>query len=120
MRIALDMNVLLTSAALRGMGRYTQQQFRELLALEKDHEYFLISAAPIPEENRLFDWSKQPNVSSVPIVVDDVALSLATPPSFDETLKYSGRLEQILKSLKIDVFHNACPFIFRTHTTRTA
>jgi len=112
MRIALDMNVLLTSAALRGMGRYTQQQFRELLAFEKDHQYFLISAAPIPEENRLFDWSKQPNVSSVPVVVDDVALSLATPPSFDETLKYSGRLEQILKSLKIDVYHNTCPFIF--------
>lgn len=111
MRVAVDFKVVSTEAALRGMGRYTQQQIREVLIHDPSVEIFLLMHGPVPKENVLFDWSAFPNVHCIPVSVDGHVLDYRQSPSFETILAYSHRIQQLLKELKIDVFHNTVPFM---------
>jgi glycosyltransferase involved in cell wall biosynthesis len=111
MRIAVDFKVISTDAAVRGMGRYTQQQLRELLAHDSDVEVFLLSHGPAPAEHLLADWTSFSKVHTIPVTVDGHDLDYTKPPDFATVLAYSHRLQQLLKRLSIDVFHNTVPFM---------
>ncbi|WP_139165416.1 hypothetical protein [Microvirga guangxiensis] len=100
MRIAVDFKVLSTDAAMRGMGRYTQQQVREVLQLDRGVEIFLLMHGQIDKSSMLHDWISESRVQIVPVSVDGYDLSLSQLSSFDALLEYSHRLQTLLKSFK--------------------
>ncbi len=112
MRVAIDLRVLGTEAALRGMGRYTQQQIFEALRADPDLEVFLLVRDKVDPARCLYDWMQMPRVH--PIWVDE-GLEGADPgtlPHYEWLLRYSHRLQATLQNLRVDVFHNATPFVF--------
>jgi glycosyltransferase involved in cell wall biosynthesis len=119
MRIAVDFKAVSSEAAMRGMGRYTQQQVREILALDPDIEVFLLMHGFIPKENVLFDWNAFPNVHVIPVSIDGHDVDYRQMPSFDTVLAYSHRLQHLLKQLKIDIFHSTVPFMYPYYSAIT-
>src|SRR5947207_839792 len=111
MRVAVDFKAVSSEAAMRGMGRYTQQQVRAVLAEDPGIELYLLMHGPVPKENALFDWTQFPNVHSIPLSVDGHDLDYRHSPSFETIAAYSHRIQYLLKRLKVDVFHNTVPFM---------
>jgi hypothetical protein len=60
MRVAVDCRVLGTGAALRGMGRYTQQQVFEALRIDPNLEVFLLIRDKLNPDRCLHDWQSIP------------------------------------------------------------
>jgi glycosyltransferase involved in cell wall biosynthesis len=111
MRVAVDFRVVSTEAALRGMGRYTQQQVFEALRADPDLEVFLIVPNRIDPRRCLHDWLAMPRVH--PIWLDGAAEG-TTPETlldYEGILQYSHRLQATLQDIGTDVFHNATPFV---------
>lgn len=119
MRIAVDYKPASSEAAMRGMGRYTQQQIREVLLAAPELDVYLFTHGPIPSENRLFDWTTFPNVHTIPVSVDGHSMDPAPMPTYEKVLAYSHRLQQLLKRHRIDLFHNTVPFMYPYYSAIT-
>ncbi|MGD0579375.1 MAG: glycosyltransferase family 1 protein [Bryobacteraceae bacterium] len=119
MRVAVDFKVVSTEAAMRGMGRYTQQQIREVLSQDPHLELFLFMHGPVPPQNALFDWGLFPNVHTIPVTVDGHDLNYTKMPDFGTILAYSHRIQQLLRRLEVDVFHNTVPFMYPYYSAIT-
>lgn len=114
MRIAIDLRVLSSAAALRGMGRYTQQQLREVLRIDRLNQYFGILYGE-PTKGVIFEELRDaPNLTFVPAVADTADLpNISNTSRWNSTafFKFNSEFERRLHILNIDVFHSATPFI---------
>jgi glycosyltransferase involved in cell wall biosynthesis len=111
MRVAIDFKVLGTEAAMRGMGRYTQQQAFEALRADPSLELFFILQDKLEPDRCVYDWLAMPRVH--PIWLDDGREGAVpdTLPPHELLLRYSHRLQATLRNLGVDLFHNATPFL---------
>jgi len=112
MRVAIDFRVLGTDAAMRGIGRYTQQQVFEALRADPNLEVFPLVREKIDPMSCLYDWLAMPRVH--PIWIDDGGEGAApsTLPHHEWLLRYSYRLQAMLRNLGAHIFHDATPFVF--------
>lgn len=111
MRIGIDFRMLSCGRALvnRGMGRFTQQQVREVLRLSAAHEYVLLLLADHDPALLLPEIAGAPNVTRV-----ELPRELAAPRRGDapqDVLRQAARLSGILADLGLDVYHATTPFL---------
>src|SRR5579862_7992092 len=111
MRIGVDFRMLSCGRALvnRGMGRYTQQQLREVLRLGTAHEVVLLLLADHDPALLLPEIAGAPNVTRV-----ELPCELAAPRRGDapqEVLRQAAQLSGILSDLGLDLYHATTPFL---------
>jgi glycosyltransferase involved in cell wall biosynthesis/SAM-dependent methyltransferase len=111
MRIGIDFRMLSCGRALvnRGMGRFTQQQVREVLRLGAAHEYVLLLLADHDPALLLPEIAGAPNVTRV-----ELPRELAAPRRGDapqDVLRQAAQLSGILAELDLDVYHATTPFL---------
>ena len=104
-------HVLGTEAALRGMGRYSQQQVFEALRSDLDLEIFLLVRDELDTGRCLHDWLSTPRVHPIWLDEGTERVEPGTLPHHELLLRYSNRLQATLRNLRVDVFHNATPFL---------
>ncbi|HEY0783975.1 MAG TPA: glycosyltransferase family 1 protein, partial [Thermoanaerobaculia bacterium] len=110
MRIGLDFRMLSAGRATlnRGMGRYSQQQLREVLAADAENRYVLVCRPDHCPELLLPEIARAPNV--------EIALlpeSLTTPESgrAENELASAAAFDRWLACLDLDLFHATTPFL---------
>src|SRR5579864_766493 len=111
MRIGIDFRMLSCGRALvhRGMGRYTQQQLREVLRLGTAHEVVLLLLADHDPALLLPEIAGAPNVTRV-----ELPRELAAPRRGDappDVLRHAAQLSGILADLGLDLYHATTPFL---------
>jgi glycosyltransferase involved in cell wall biosynthesis/SAM-dependent methyltransferase len=111
MRIGIDFRMLSCGRALvnRGMGRFTQQQVREVLRLGAAHEYVLLLLADHDPALLLPEIAGAANVTRV-----ELPRELAAPRRGDapqDVLRQAAQLSGILAELGLDVYHATTPFL---------
>jgi len=111
MRIGIDFRMLSCGRALvnRGMGRFTQQQLREVLRLGATHEYVLLLLADHDPALLLPEIAAAPNVTRV-----ELPRTLAAPRQGDapeDVLRHAAQLSGILAELGLDLYHATTPFL---------
>ncbi len=94
------------------MGRYTQQQIFEALRTDPDLEVFLLVRDKLDPAQCLYDWSFMPRVHPIWLDEGSEGATPGTLPHHEWLLRYSNRLQAMLRNLNIDVFHDATPFVF--------
>ena len=109
MRVGVDYRILAVGNGLirRGLGRFTQQQLRAVLALDPANEYVLICP---PGANRfLIDAAvrRAPNVSIRHLPVDLVP---AIGDGWPTRLQRAEQFERWVLDQGIDVYHATTPF----------
>src|ERR1700736_6707313 len=99
MRVAIDFRVIGTEAAMRGLGRYTQQQVFEALRADPKLEVFLLVRDKVDPARCLYDWFSMPRAH--PIWLDEGAegASPGSLPPHDWLLRYSNRLQAVLRHI---------------------
>ena len=104
--------VLGTDAALRGFGRYTQQQVFEALRTDPELEVLLLLRDKLDPARCLYDWLSVPRAH--PIWMDEGAEGAApgSLPHHEWLLRYSSQLQAMLHNLGVHIFHSATPFVF--------
>lgn len=110
MRIAIDFRVMSTEAANRGMGRYTQQQLREVLRRDTTNEYFILTYPGIRKTLIDPEVSSSSRVQFLFIDLNEInndGLSL----NREKVYEYSGKFQEILYKKKIDLYHATTPFL---------
>lgn len=112
MRVAVDFRVLGTEAALRGMGRYTQQQIFEALRVDPELEVFLLLREKLDPARCLHDWSAMPRVHPIWLDGGEAGPLPGSLPYHEWLLRYSHQLQSMLQNLGAHVFHDATPFVF--------
>lgn len=119
MRVAVDFKVMGTEAAIRGMGRFTQQQIFEALRTDPSLEIFLILQDPLLPERCVHDWTKMERVH--PVWLDRESGEVVAPgkQAFERRMLYGHRLQAMLRNLGADLFHDATPFIHEPYTALT-
>jgi glycosyltransferase involved in cell wall biosynthesis len=111
MRIGIDFRMLSCGRALvnRGMGRFTQQQLREVLRLGAAHEYVLLLLPDHDPALLLPEIAGAPNVTRV-----ELPRALAAPRRGDapqDVLRHAAQLSGILAELDLDLYHATTPFM---------
>jgi len=110
LRIGIDYRILSSGINLnRGMGRYTQQQLREVLKLDPHNDYVLFC----PPESDLFlilpEIRSAPNVSIATIEVSaDKAVSEPNPP--EKILRFAEEYQDWIYRQRVDLYHATTPF----------
>ena len=110
MRIGIDFRILAVGPREinRGMARFTQQQLRNVLALDQDNEYLLLVR-------------KGDDVSLVdPAILAAGNVSVTHPPGFSRAdsgrlttmLRRSAELQDWLVATDVDLYHATTPFLF--------
>lgn len=119
MRVAIDFKVMGTEAANRGMGRFTQQQVFEALRADPSLEVFLILQDPLLPERCVHDWTNMPRVH--PVWLDREGGEAVAPGKhpFERKLLYGHRMQSLLRRLRVDLLHDATPFIHEPYTALT-
>jgi glycosyltransferase involved in cell wall biosynthesis len=114
MRIGLDFRFLSfgRSALKRGVGRYSQQQLREVLRIDRQNEYILVCR---PDADRA---SLDPAIvaaANARIVEIPRALCRPNPPAYvrEEYLRTGSQFQQWLAGLNLDLYHVTVPFLFQ-------
>ena len=112
MRIGIDYRMLGMGAVTvnRGMGRYTQQQLREVLRLDQDNEYLLLcrknsDTTAILDEIR---EARNVRISFMP------ALSSITdrdPNDPEIAFRLAAEYQEWLDDQKLDIYHATTPFL---------
>jgi glycosyltransferase involved in cell wall biosynthesis/SAM-dependent methyltransferase len=113
MRIGLDFRFLSfgRSALNRGVGRYSQQQLREVLRLDNQNQYILV-CRPDADKSRLDPAIKAArNVTTVKI---PAALCKPNPAAYqpEEYLRTGSQFQRWLDQLDLDLYHVPVPFLF--------
>lgn len=109
MRVGIDYQILALGPDLitRGMGRYTQQQLREVLALDHDNEYVLLSEAGADLTLIAPDLRDAGNVD----------LRVYAPPRDgsrtdpDDLLRRAEHYQAWIARQDIDVYHATAPLL---------
>jgi glycosyltransferase involved in cell wall biosynthesis len=113
MRIGIDYRILAVGPDLitRGMGRYTQQQLREVLAVDDQNEYRLLCTKGTDLSLIAPEIRKAENVSierySIP---QDLQASQNEPETF---LRGAEDYQEWIYAQEIDLYHCATPFIYQ-------
>lgn len=111
MRIAVDYRILMVgpSSIHRGMGRFTQQQLREVLALDTENEYVLVCFPG--SDLSLVD----PSISSAPNVdVRRLPEGMRITGSHTEAataLRRAAEFQDWVHAQDVDLFHATTPFL---------
>lgn len=113
MRIGIDYRILAVGPDLitRGMGRYTQQQLREVLAVDDQNEYRLLCnkgtdlSLIAPEIRR----AENVSIERYPIP-RDLQASQNEPETF---LRGAEDYQEWIYAQEIDLYHCATPFIYQ-------
>src|ERR1700720_848634 len=111
MRIGIDYRMLSCGRITvnRGMGRYTQQQLREVLRLGAEHDYVLLLPPGHDPALLLPEIAAAANVARV-----ELPPELATPRRGDapqDVLRHAARLSGILADLELDLYHATTTFL---------
>jgi glycosyltransferase involved in cell wall biosynthesis/SAM-dependent methyltransferase len=111
MRIGIDFRFLSCGRALvnRGMGRFTQQQLREVLHLGAAHEYVLLLLPDHDPALLLPEIADAANVERV-----ELPRTLAGPRQGDspqDVLRHAAQLSGLLADLGIELYHATTPFL---------
>jgi glycosyltransferase involved in cell wall biosynthesis len=110
MRIGLDFRLLSSSglAIHRGIGRYTQQQLREVLRLDARNEYVLFCREDADFGALLPEIAAAPNVafSLLPPLEGRTGEELNRP---EDVLRATEELERAIAAQELDVFHLTTP-----------
>src|SRR5258708_5571300 len=114
MRIGIDFRMLSCGRITlnRGMGRFTQQQLREVLRLGAAHDYVLLLPADHDPALLLPEIAAAANVARV-----ELPPELAAPRRGDaprDVLRHAAQLSGILADLELDLYHATTPFL-ETH-----
>ena len=110
MRIGIDFRILSAGPDIvhRGMGRYTQQQLREVLKLDSENEYVLFCRPNADRSLFLPEIRTAPNVSVTSIVTSD-----DDPNQPSRLLSASEEFQEQIYGHKLDIFH--VPTLFLWH-----
>ena len=111
MRIGIDLRLLSAGRITvnRGMGRFTQQQLREVLCLGARHEYVLLLPADHDPNLLLPEIARAPNVTRV-----ELPRELSAPRRGDaprDVLRQAARLSRLLAEIGLDLYHATTPFL---------
>jgi glycosyltransferase involved in cell wall biosynthesis/SAM-dependent methyltransferase len=111
MRIAVDFRMLSGGRALvnRGMGRFTQQQLREVLRVDTANAYVLLLLSNHDPALLLPEIAGAANVERV-----ELPPALAAPRKGDsppDVLRHAAQLSSILAGLGVDLYHACTPFL---------
>lgn len=110
MRIGLDFRLLSAGALTihRGTGRYTQQQLREVLRLDRTHEYVLFCREDADIGALLPEIAAASNVaiSLLPPLAGRTGQELNRP---EAVLRETGELQRALDAQELDAFHLTIP-----------
>jgi glycosyltransferase involved in cell wall biosynthesis len=112
MRIGIDYRILAVGRHLirRGMGRYTQQQLRAVLALDRENEYVLLCGPGAGSDTSQID----PAILAAPNT-ELRHLPSSTQRAHDDdratTLERAEAFQAWVATLGLDVFHATAPFL---------
>ncbi|HEY6320625.1 MAG TPA: glycosyltransferase, partial [Thermoanaerobaculia bacterium] len=111
MRIGIDFRMLSCGRITvnRGMGRYTQQQLREVLRLGAEHDYVLLLPPGHDPALLLPEIAAAANVARVELPPELAAPRRGDAPQ--DVLRHAARLSGILAGLELDLFHATTPFL---------
>jgi glycosyltransferase involved in cell wall biosynthesis/SAM-dependent methyltransferase len=113
MRIGLDFRFLSygRSALNRGVGRYSQQQLREVLRLDHQNQYVLVCRPDADKSSLDPAIAAAKNVSTVKI---PAALCKPNPAAYQagEYLQTGSKFQRWLDQLDLDLYHVPAPFFF--------
>lgn len=111
MRIGIDFRMLCCGRITvnRGMGRYTQQQLREVLRLGAAHDYVLLLPADHDPALLLPEIAAAPNVARVELPPELAAPRRGDAPQ--DVLRHAAQLSGILADLELDLYHATTPFL---------
>ena len=113
MRIGIDYRML--SAGLntvnRGMGRYTQQQLREVLKLDSQNEYVLFCRHDADASLILPEIRSAPNASVAYIDVSSEWVHSA-PNKCEQTTYYTEAYQNWIDKQHVDLYHATTPFLW--------
>lgn len=110
MRIAVDFRVLSTEAANRGMGRYTQQQLREVLKLDHDNEYLLLCYPYVKKSLIYPEILSASNIRIIQLPFQEINNPYLNLP-LEQTHSFSARFQDFLYKERVDLFHGTTPFL---------
>jgi len=110
-RIAVDYRILVVgpSSIHRGMGRFTQQQLREVLQLDTSNEYVLVCYADSDTSLVHPDISAAPNVEIRRLPEGIRITGSDTEPA--TALRRAEEFQDWIHRLDADVFHATTPFL---------
>ncbi|MDQ4070029.1 MAG: glycosyltransferase family 4 protein, partial [Actinomycetota bacterium] len=111
MRVAVDYRILVVgpSAIHRGMGRFTQQQLREVLRLDAENEYVLVCYADADVSLVRSDIASAPNVTIRRLPEGMRTTASTTEPAI--ALRLSAEFQDWLYRFDLDLFHATTPFL---------
>lgn len=108
MRVAVDYRILSDPLALlgRGIGRFTQQQLREVLRGDGENEYLIMCPSGSDRSGILPEVLAAPNLEALEVDVP----GFLHPPAGAAAGEPTRALEGWIRRNRIDVFHLTCPF----------
>ena len=111
MRIAVDYRILVVgpSSIHRGMGRFTQQQLREVLRLDTTNEYVLVCYADSDTSLVLPEIAAAPNVEVRRLPAEMRITGSDTEPA--TALRRAAEFQDWVHGLDVDLFHATTPFL---------
>ncbi len=116
MRIGVDYRFLSAGvlAVNRGMGRFTQQQLRETLAVDQDNEYVLFCLPGSDRSLILPSILKAGNVSLAEIEVSESRRSGPLPikTEKDAILRHAEEYQDWIYKQRIDLYHATTPYVW--------
>ncbi|HEU5097585.1 MAG TPA: glycosyltransferase, partial [Roseiflexaceae bacterium] len=112
MRIGIDYRMLSAGGSIvnRGMGRYTQQQLREVLRIDAENEYVLFCKPDANLSPILPEIRNAPNVALATIATS--ALGAENPNQPEYVLRYAEAFQDWVYHQHVDVFHATTAFVF--------
>lgn len=113
MRIGIDYRMLSVgpNTVFRGLGRYTQQQLREVLRQDQANEYVLLCQPEADYSLILPEIRAASNVQIATIEMADLQRQ-STPNQSETVLRYTEDYQQWLYRQHLDVYHATTPFLF--------
>jgi glycosyltransferase involved in cell wall biosynthesis len=112
-RLGIDYRLLASRENLvnRGIGRYTQQQLREVLALDHDNEYVLLCPPGADVSLVLPEIRGAANVSMAFGPLSAVAPPAGDPYDRRGLLRRSAEYQDWVHGLGVDIYHSTAPFV---------
>jgi glycosyltransferase involved in cell wall biosynthesis/SAM-dependent methyltransferase len=116
-RIAIDYRILslLPAWRTRGIPRYTQQQVREVLRVDRENEYILLTPPTYEPGQILPEILSAPNLSRRVFAWSSRVPAEAAPDADHLTLRKTEEFQTWLVRERVDLFHSPTPW-FQTET----
>ncbi|HUP22820.1 MAG TPA: glycosyltransferase [Thermoanaerobaculia bacterium] len=113
MRIGLDFRFLTFGSLVtrRGMGRFTQQQVREALALGGEDEYVLFCRKGRERDEIAPEIRRHPRVRLRTLPPMERGKDADPPNGARLRFVLEGQIQEIIAAEKLDVFHATTPFL---------